>query len=140
MTIEEAAEEMEVDNSEELDDEAVNNPSGTGSSEVSNQCPQCSKGFSPPGSLSKHIKGVHGPKKECTYCHKMISSTEIERHIREAHMGDTRECPECKKQILKVVQVLRAHADCPLGIQGKVPSLWKRNIFTQVGTTHKTIS
>ena len=35
-TIEEAAEEMEADNSEELDEEAVDNPSGTASSEVPN--------------------------------------------------------------------------------------------------------
>merc|ERR1712013_893773 len=97
--IEEAAEKMEADNSEELDEEAVDNPSGTGSSEVPNQCPQCSKGFNTPGNLSQHIKGVHGPKKECSFCHKMINSTEIKRHTREAHMGDTRECPECKKQI-----------------------------------------
>ena len=45
-----------------------------------------------------HIEGVHGSKKECS-CHKMINSIEVKRHIREAHMGDTRECPECKKQI-----------------------------------------
>ena len=45
-----------------------------------------------------HTEGVHGPKKECS-CHKMINSIEIKRHIRGAHMSDTRECPECKKQI-----------------------------------------
>ena len=61
--IEEAAEEMEADKYEKLDEEAVDNPSGTGSSEVSNQCVQCSKGFSTPGNLSLHIRGVHGPKK-----------------------------------------------------------------------------
>jgi len=99
LTTEVAAEEMEVDNTEELDEEDVDNPGGTGSSAVPNQCPQCGKGFSTSWNLSLHIKGVHGPKKECSYCHKMISSTEIKRHIREAHMGDTRECPECKKQI-----------------------------------------
>ena len=99
LTIEEAAEEIEANNSEELDEEAVDNPSGTASSEVPNQCPQCGKGFNTPGNLSQHIKGVHGPKKECSYCHKMINSTGINRHIREAHMGDTRECPECKKQV-----------------------------------------
>ena len=97
--IEEAAEEMEADNYEELDEEAVDNPSGSESSEVSNQCLQCSKGFSTPGNLSLHIRGVHGPKKECSYCHKMFNSTCINLHIRETHMGDTRECPECKKQI-----------------------------------------
>ena len=86
LAIEGAAEEMEAGNSEE----ALDNPSGTGSSEVSNQCPQCRKGFSSPGNLSLHIKGVHGPKKECSYCHKMINSVYINRHIREAHMGDTR--------------------------------------------------
>ena len=48
LIIEEAAEEMEVDNSEELDEEAADNPSGTESSEVPNQCPQCSKVFSTP--------------------------------------------------------------------------------------------
>ena len=41
LTIEEAAGEMEADNSEERDEEAVDNPSGTGCSEVPNQCPQC---------------------------------------------------------------------------------------------------
>ena len=87
LTIEDAAEEMEADNSEELDKEAVDNPSGTGGSEVSNQFPQCRKGFSSPGNLSLHIKGVHGPKKECSYCHKMINSVYINRHIREAHTG-----------------------------------------------------
>ena len=72
---EEAAEEIEADNSEELDEEAVDNPSGTASSEVPmpNQCPQCSKGFSTPWKLLRHIKGVHGPKKECSYYHKMIN-------------------------------------------------------------------
>ena len=39
LTIEEAAEEIEANNSEELDEEAVDNPSGTASSEVPNQCP-----------------------------------------------------------------------------------------------------
>ena len=48
LIIEEAAEEMEVDNSEDLDEEAADNPSGTESSEVPNQCPQCSKVFSTP--------------------------------------------------------------------------------------------
>ena len=72
---------IEVDNSEELDEEAVDDPSGTGSSEVPNHCPQCGKGFSTPGNLSAHIKGVHGPKKECSYCHKMINPIEIKRHI-----------------------------------------------------------
>ena len=83
---------IEVDNSEELDEEAVDDPSGTGSSEVPNHCPQCGKGFSTPGNLSAHIKGVHGPKKECSYCHKMINSIEIKRLIREGKltMGDTR--------------------------------------------------
>merc|ERR1712126_683359 len=84
--IEGAAEMIEVDSLEELDKEAVGNPSGTARSEVPNQCPQCSKGFSTPGTLSAHIKGVHGPKKECRYCHKMIDSTRIYRPIREAHM------------------------------------------------------
>ena len=98
LAIEEAAEEMEGGNSEELDEEAFDNPSVIGSSEVPNQCPQCKKGFSTPGNLSLHIKGVHGPKKECTYCHKMFNSVCIKRHIKEAHMGDTRECPECKNQ------------------------------------------
>ena len=79
--IEEAAEEIEADNSEELDEEAVDNPSGTASSEVPNQCPQCGKGFSTPSNLSRHIKGVHGLKKECSYCHMMINSTGIKRHI-----------------------------------------------------------
>ena len=97
--IEGAAEMIEVNSLEELDEEAVNNPSGTARSEVPNQCPQCSKGFNTPRGLSTHIKGVHGSKKECSYCHKMFSSSGIKRHIREAHMGDTRECPECKKQI-----------------------------------------
>ena len=100
-TIKEAAEEMQAGNSEELDEEAVDNPSGTGSSEMSNQCLQCGKGFSTPGNLSLHIKSVHGPKKECSYCHKMISANEIKLHNREAHLGYTRECPECKKQIRK---------------------------------------
>ena len=54
-TIEEAAEEMEVDNSDELDEEDVDNPRGTGSSEVLNQCAQCGKGFSTPWNLSMHI-------------------------------------------------------------------------------------
>ena len=72
---------IEVDNSEELDEESVDDPSGTGSSEVPNHCPQCGKGFSTPGNLSAHIKGVHGPKKECSYCHKMINPIEIKRHI-----------------------------------------------------------
>ena len=36
-----------------------------------------------------HIEGVHGSKKECS-CHKMINSIEVKRHIREAHLGDTR--------------------------------------------------
>ena len=135
LTIEDAAEEMEADNSEKLDKEALDNPSGTGSSEVSNQCPQCRKGFSSPGNLSLHIKGVHGPKKECSYCHKMINSVYINRHIREAHMGDTR-----MQEADRVVQVLRAHAGGPLRIQGKVPSMWKRNISQQVGTTHQRSS
>ena len=132
LTIEDAAEEMEADNSEKLDKEALNNPSGTGSSEVSNQCPQCRKGFSSPGNLSLHIKGVHGPKKECSYCHKMINSVYINRHIREAHMGDTR-----MQEADRVVQVLRAHAGGPLRIQGKVPSMWKRNISTSWHDTSK---
>ena len=77
LDIEEAAEEIEADNSEELEEEAVDNPGGKGSSEVPNQCPQCSKGFSTPGSLSRHIRRVHGPKEECSYCHKMIDSSSI---------------------------------------------------------------
>ena len=101
----------------------------------SNQCPQCRKGFSSPGNLSLHIKGVHGPKKECSYCHKMINSVYINRHIREAHMGDTR-----MQEADRVVQVLRAHAGGPLRIQGKVPSMWKRNISQLVGTTHQRSS
>ena len=36
MTIEETAEESEADNSEELDEEAVDDPSGAASSEVPN--------------------------------------------------------------------------------------------------------
>ena len=52
LIIEEAAEEMEVDNSEELDEEAADNPSGTGSSEVPNQCPQCCRVFSTPSRIS----------------------------------------------------------------------------------------
>ena len=93
-TIKEAAEEMQAGNSEELDEEAVDNPSGTGSSAVQNQCPQCGKGFSTAWNLSNHIKSVHGPKKECNFCHKMYNSAQLNRHVREAHMGDTRECPE----------------------------------------------
>ena len=135
LTTEEAAEEMEVDNSEELDEEAVDNPSGTGSSEVPNQCPQCKKGFSTPGNLSMHIKGVHGPKKECSFCHKMINSFYLKLHIREAHMGDTRECPECKKQISSSLfsrHMQEVHLDfkkmCPQC--GKLISLrgWTRHI------------
>jgi len=99
LTIEEVVQGLELDNSEELDEEALDNPSGTGSSAVPNQYTQCGKGFSTPGNLSRHIKGAHGSKKECSFCHKMFSSTFIKCHIREAHMGDTRECPECKKQI-----------------------------------------
>ena len=93
-TVERAVQGLEVDNSEELDGEAVDNPSGTGSSAVQNQCPQCSKGFSTPRNLSNHIKSVHGPKKECNFCHKMYNSIQLNRHVREAHMGDTRECLE----------------------------------------------
>ena len=81
LDIEEAAEEIEADNSEELDGEAVDNPSGTASSEVPNQCPQCGKGLSSRSNLSQHIKGVHGLKKKCSYCHKMINSTGIKPHI-----------------------------------------------------------
>ena len=93
-TIEEAAQDLEVNSPEELDVEAVDDPSGAGSSVLQNQCPQCSKGFSTPWNLSQHIKGVHGPKKECHICHKTYNSTKLYRHVREAHMGDTRECPE----------------------------------------------
>ena len=128
LTIEEAAEEMEADNSEELDEEAVDNPSGSASSEVPNQCSQCGKGFRTPSNLSQHIKGVHGPKKECSYCHKMISSTGLECHIREVHLGDTRECPECKKQIRrsmfsKHMQVVHS------GIKKKCPRCGKEMPF-----------
>ena len=91
-TVERPAQGLEVDNSEELDGEAVDNPSGTGSSVVSNQCPQCSKGFSTAWNLFNHIKSVHGPNKECNFCHKMNNSIQLNRHVREAHMGDTREC------------------------------------------------
>jgi len=100
-SIEGAAEMMEVNSLEEIDEEAVDidSSSGTASSDVPNQCPQCSKGFNTPGYLSTHIKVVHGPKKECSYCHKIFSLSSIKRHIREVHTGDTRECPECKKQI-----------------------------------------
>jgi len=91
-TVGRAVQGLEFDNSED-------NPSRTGSSAVQNQCPQCSKGFSTAWNLSNHIKSVHGPKKECNFCHKMYNSAQLNRHVREAHMGDTRECPECKKQI-----------------------------------------
>jgi len=99
LTIEEVAQGFEFDNSEELEEETFDNPSGTGSSAVPNQCPRCRKGFSAPWKLSRHIKDVHGSKKECSYCHKMVNPRYLNCHIREAHMGDTRECPECKKQI-----------------------------------------
>ena len=133
LTIEEAAEEMGAD--KELDEEAVDNPAGTGYSEVPNQCPQCGKGFSTPGSLSTHIKGVHGPKKECSYCHKMVNSFYLNLHIREAHMGDTRECPECKKQISPSL-FSRHMQEVHLGFKKKCPQCgklislrgWKRHI------------
>ena len=139
LTIEEAAEEMEADNSEELDEEAVDNPSGSASSEVPNQCSQCGKGFRTPSNLSQHIKGVHGPKKECSYCHKMISSTGLECHIREVHLGDTRECPECKKQIRR--SIFSKHMQVgPLGNQEKVPPMRKRNAFLHLGKAHQRSS
>ena len=92
--IEGAAEGIEVDGLEELDEEAVDNPSGTGGPVLQNQCPQCGKGFIRLMNLKNHLRGVHGPKRECSFCKKMFNSIEINRHVREAHMGDTRECPE----------------------------------------------
>ena len=94
LAIEGAAEEMEARNSEE----AVDNPSGTGSSEVPNQCPQCGKGFSTPWVLSRHISEVHhGVKVNCPSCFKHFPSSSLKTHIRGVHRRERKKCPHCPK-------------------------------------------
>ena len=104
VTNEEVAQGLEFDNSEELDEEALDNPSGTGSSAVPNQCAQCGKRNKTPYQRSSHGRHKRVPR------------------VQEAD---------------KIVQVFSAHAGGPLGNQGKVPSLWRRNVFLQLGATHQ---
>ena len=90
----EGAAEMEAGNSEK----AVDNPSGTGSSEVPNQCPQCGKGFSKPWGLSRHISEVHhGVKVNCPSCFKHFTPSSLKTHIRGVHRRERKKCPHCPK-------------------------------------------
>ena len=66
---------------------------------VENQCSQCGKTLGSAGSLKTHIKSVHGPKKKCHVCKKLISAGHLKTHVKEIHEGDRRQCPECKKEI-----------------------------------------
>jgi len=134
-TIEGAAEGFADNSTEELDEEAVDDPSETGRSEhhgeVKNQCPQCGKGFNTPTLLGRHIKGVHGPKEKCVFCKKMFCSVKLKLHVREAHMGDTRECPACKKQIRSSLfsrHMQKVHS----GIKKKCPRCLKMISFARL--------